>query len=31
LVSHLEVDEQEQLRQLLKHLGKGIIGPTDSA
>jgi hypothetical protein len=30
LVRHLEPDEQEQLRQLLKHLGKGIAGPTDS-
>jgi MarR family 2-MHQ and catechol resistance regulon transcriptional repressor len=30
LVRHLEPDGQEQLRQLLKHLGKGIAGPTDS-
>ena len=31
LVRHLGADEQEQLRHLLKHLGKGIVGPTDSA
>ena len=31
LVGHLGADEQEQLRQLLKHLGKGIVGPTDSS
>ena len=30
LVSYLEPDEQEQLRQLLEYLGKGIAGPTDS-
>jgi MarR family 2-MHQ and catechol resistance regulon transcriptional repressor len=31
LAGHLGADEQEQLRNLLKHLGKGIVGPTDSA
>ena len=28
---HLGADEQEQLRQLLKKLGKGVAGPTESA
>ena len=30
LVDHLGAEEQEQLRQLLKRLGKGIVGPIDS-
>lgn len=31
LAGHLGADEQEQLRRLLKHLSKGIVGPADSS